>query len=374
MKRLAPCILGLILASPVFASLHDFEGFWYNPDARLSDLVTIVVRTEGSHVSVHVWQHCDSGTCDWGQVNGIAYALSASANLADSAHVVSAVFRRPDGEVLLILRVEDRLLKVDALTHFKGQGPGPPEAQQAPKPYAVAYTFRYTPTATASKPPPPPPPTSATPPSAADGHPREKIPQFPWPPPRASAMALVPRSFLTAPTGMGGQLADVSGRLLAALDLCGYSEHSFYAVPDGFALVTQLEQINPDGTPKQAPARWAADVPPLRSFSMSDYLKALFTANPGYYRIIVFVVTSHPFSQAEAAVGREEAERWLASGLNQLPDTIGKLPFSEAVACTALIYEFEQREAGKEPVILIPSDLTGTDHLAKSRLWDVLKR
>jgi len=326
------------------------------------------VRRTRSQVSVEAWQRCDSGTCDWGQANAVAYAPSVSASLADSAEVLSAVFQRPDGQVLLVLRIEENratpsayfriLLKVEALTHFTGQG--------THTDYAAVYTFTAQRAKWAAPPPPPPPPKGPS-----DD---EEVPQFPWPPPRASAMALVPRSFLTAPSGPPGLLADVSARVLSALDQCGYSEHSFYAVPDGFALVTQLEQINRDGTPKQAPARWAADVPPLRSFSLSDYLKALFTANPGHYRILVFVVTSHPFSQAEASVGREEAERWLASGLNQLPDAIGKLPFSEAVACTALVYEFEQPEAGKEPVILIPSDLTGTDHLAKSRLWDALKR
>ena len=366
MKRLAPCILGLILASPVFASLHDFIGVWHNPNTRVGDLVRIVVRVEGAKVSVEAWQRCDSGTCDWGQVNAVAYAPSSSANLADSAEVLSAVFQRPDGQVLLILRMEERLLKVEALTHFAVQG--------AHTDYAVPYIFVTERATEAKPPPPPPPPVTAQPSTGAGGPTRDEIPQFPWPPPRASAMALLPRSFLTAPGSPPVLLADVSARLVTALDQCGYSEHSFYAVPDGFALVTQLEQINPDGTPKQPPARWAADVPPLRSFSLSDYLKALFTANPGHYRIIVFVVTSHPFSQAEASVGREEAEGWLASGLNRLPDTIGRLRFSEAVVCTALIYEFEQPEAGKEPTILSPSDLTGTDHLAKSRLWDVLKR
>jgi hypothetical protein len=175
-------------------------------------------------------------------------------------------------------------------------------------------------------------------------------------------------------TNQTGTLKDVDLRLTTALDACGYVGKSYYAVPDGFALVTQLEQINPDGTSRPLPSRWAAKVQPLSTFSLSDYLKALFTANPGRYRIIVFIVTSHPFSQTDAKVSKAEALGWLSKGLNQLPASIGDLSFTSDYAATALIYEFEEAHAGENAVFITPSGLTGRDHLTKSKLLPALEK
>jgi hypothetical protein len=169
-------------------------------------------------------------------------------------------------------------------------------------------------------------------------------------------------------------LYDVERRINVALEACGYFQKTYYAVPGGFAIVTQLEQIFPDGTPKDIPDRWAPEVPPLRRFSLSEYLRALFKANVGQYRIIVFIITPYPFIQADVTVNPDEARDWLHGGLNILPRSIGNREYSENYICTALIYEFEQAEPGKEAVIRIPSRLTGKDHLEKARLWIALGR
>ena len=163
-------------------------------------------------------------------------------------------------------------------------------------------------------------PTSPPPQTAGP----QEIPKFPWPPPRASATAEIPRRFFSSESGELLRLRDVKRALQAALESCGYFEKSYYSVPSGFAMVTRLEQINHDGTSKKPPDRWAVEVQRLRKFSLKAYLKALFSANPGYYRIIVFAVTT-PFYQTEEIVSRKEAMEWLWSGLNELPDSIGQL-------------------------------------------------
>ena len=174
------------------------------------------------------------------------------------------------------------------------------------------------------------------------------LPEFPWPPPRASAFDIVPRDLL-----LGEKQTPVSGDAAAALDSAfrqaGYSETSYYGVPEGFALASRIEQINQDGTLKEAADRWSVEVAPLRKWSLHAYLERLFKASPGYYRIIVFIVTSQPFSQSNTKVTAADAHLWVSSGLNRLPDEVASRPYSPAHACTALIYEFAR--VGTQPTM-----------------------
>ena len=197
------------------------------------------------------------------------------------------------------------------------------------------------------------------------------MPEFPWPPPKASASATISRELL-----LGDKEHPELGDAVAALDLAfgkaGYGERSYYSVPDGFAMASRIEQINQDGTAKEPADRWSLEVPPMRKFSFSAYLTALFRARPGYYRVIVFVVTSKPFSQSNAKVTSEEAELWISSGLNALPEDIARGKYTSAHKCTALIYEFKRMET--QPAKFVdPSEITGQIHLEKSGLLAALK-
>jgi len=201
-----------------------------------------------------------------------------------------------------------------------------------------------------------------------------QIPTFPWPPPEASASSKIPSEFLLAPT-VPTSLSEVARNLEYALDLTGYTERSYYAVPDGFALATRLEQMNPDGTSKQPPDRWAIDVSPPKVFSLASYLKAIFTAQEGHFRIITFIVTSSPFTQSsQTDISREDAIEWLTTGVQVLPQTIGKFPFTEHHYCVALIYEFEQATRNHEPYFKRLSTLPGIEHLKQTQLWEILEK
>ncbi len=166
-------------------------------------------------------------------------------------------------------------------------------------------------------------------------------------------------------------LGNLNDELVAALQTTGYYEKSYYAVPRGFALATRLEQIADDGSSKTPPDRWSAGPPRVEHFSAREYFRALLTANPGYYRVVVFVVTDAPFAETGAPVSESEAEKWLTSGANRLPASIASSAFGQDTVCTALIYEFE-RSAGSAPVLLEPSRLDAHTHLVKSGLWGAL--
>jgi hypothetical protein len=246
--------------------------------------------------------------------------------------------------------------------------PAPPPAAEAPAAEAPP-----------SPPPPPPPPQgnagggggAPDTPGQKKRRPEFAIPEFPWPPPAASARETVPGDLLATGRRLG-RLGDVDAVLSAALDRAGYAEKSYWAVPRGFALATRLEQIDATGKPKPPPARWSAEMPRLAGeFSLGAYLRALFTADPGYYRIVVFIVTDTLFSESDRSVSPEEARSWVAKGLNALPESIASQPYGPAVISTALIYEFE-REAGSEPQALVPSPVDAHAHLVGSGLWSAL--
>jgi hypothetical protein len=207
------------------------------------------------------------------------------------------------------------------------------------------------------------------------GYLSSKVPEFPWPPPKASAMETLPSAFFHKVKGNNIiKIADVDSKINAALESCGYYERSYYAVPDGFALVTRLERINPDGTPKPQEERWSVEVGPLRGFSLDAYVQALFTSNPGLFRIIVFIVTPHAFSQTDTSIERTQAIAWLYQGLNKLPSEIANQLYTQNHSCTVLIYEFEKTLEQRFARALVPGRLAGRTPLRKSAIWEGLQR
>jgi len=199
------------------------------------------------------------------------------------------------------------------------------------------------------------------------------FPTFPWPPPKASASEVIPRPILLGDSAEPIDLGAVDRRITEALEKSGYFETSYYAVPDGFSIVSRLERIRSDGTPMDGPERWFTHDRNMERFSLSGYLRALFTANPGHYRIVVFIVSPHPFSQADKTVSREEAMNWLHEGVNRLPNHIGEISYSEQYSCTALIYEFERSDVQEEARTVVPGRLQGRTHLEKAGLWGALE-
>ncbi|MEI6638222.1 MAG: hypothetical protein FDX02_04535 [Chlorobium sp.] len=201
---------------------------------------------------------------------------------------------------------------------------------------------------------------------------QKSMPDFKWPPPKASAREVIPDAFLRRP-GVGIALfRDVDALLRSALDNCGYSESSYYAVPGGFAIATRIEQMNKNGTPKPEENRWSLKTAPINPFSdFSAYMSALFKGNPGYYRVIVFVITPNGFSQGATEPGKAEVEGWFTGGFNILPADVGRKSYTDDYRCTALIYEFKKTPQSSKPVI--PGSLTGRTHLMRSGIWNNLQ-
>ncbi len=203
----------------------------------------------------------------------------------------------------------------------------------------------------------------------------QQYPLFPWPPPAASGTTPIPRELLVSRSG-ATTLSDVDTRLQTALEAAGYPRGSYFAVPGGFALVTRLEQINRDGTSKAPPDRWlSTGAPPTTDFTLLGYLRALFLASPGYYRVVVFVVTPLAFAQAPVTITPAETTQWTETGLNRLPRQIGSLTFTPARhECTALVYEFQRASESDAPTVNVPGVVLARAHLEKAGVLAALQQ
>ena len=195
-----------------------------------------------------------------------------------------------------------------------------------------------------------------------------------WPPPYASAWDVIPDKLVTA--GLPREpsyptLYAVSQRLGNALDAAGYYERSFFAVPNGFAIVTQLERIGPDGTPDHA-QRWVVDNARQR-FSLAAYLSRLLYAQPGYFRLVVFVVTDVVFRPDRGSLSKRDAQTLVTKGTPMLPfEMATHRMYSARFNCTALIYEFEKDSDSASAHLVVPSQVPGREHLIKSGVWAYL--
>ncbi|MGO9174319.1 MAG: tetratricopeptide repeat protein [Rhodomicrobium sp.] len=212
---------------------------------------------------------------------------------------------------------------------------------------------------------PAPLPRAAAPRAAAAGT-VDSIPFFPWPPPKPSTTYV----FLKSDLAQYKTVGDVSSAILSALERSGYVERSFYQTElGGIALATRLERIGTDGTPADEAERWPAgfDNSPA---GFVDFIRGLFYAKAGRYRVIVFVLQEAAITASQKQATEEAAKQWLSGGALQLPREFADRPFGKESSCTALIYEFASDGSAVHGVV---SSLPGRQHLQKAGLLPLVK-
>jgi len=212
------------------------------------------------------------------------------------------------------------------------------------------------------------PPTPAAP---AVSQTRQPMPDFPWPPPAPSTQTVLPDSLFRATGRPSPSLSAVGATLVRALQRARYFEYSYYRAPNGFALVARLERIDADGTP--LPEEFRFLLPGSREpFSVAAYVKQLFFAPTGLYRMIVFAVTDLPFTATGAQLDAVAAGRLLSQGTNTLPRDFDDVSFTDSHRVTALIYEFRKGTGQGDVSTLTPSRLGARAHLDKSGIYPAL--
>jgi len=169
------------------------------------------------------------------------------------------------------------------------------------------------------------------------------LPEFPWPPPQASDFLKLAVDTLTNVTKLG----DVDSLITANLSKSGYQfrPNKYFYTPNGFALVTQIEQIDCEGKPLDKAKRWAVNISEFeKDFNLIDYLRSLSVEKDGRYRIFAFVVTDdlNPRSRIDPTL--EEMEDWGMHGSAILPIALAEQKLTEAHYCRVYVYEFSKKE------------------------------
>ena len=190
----------------------------------------------------------------------------------------------------------------------------------------------------------------------------KKFHSFPIPIPKPTTFEALPNRFFSKCY----TLNDVDMTISNAIHNAGYFNKSYYYVPEGFALVTQLEMIDEDGTPKKENERWFLNRYKSK-FSISSYIRALFKANVGYYRCIVFIISREQFASSTKAPSRTEANNWIIFGFGTLPKEISEIP-NINYYYTAYVYEFKKPENSE--AFLLDNGIPCRQHLIKAKIWE----
>lgn len=154
-------------------------------------------------------------------------------------------------------------------------------------------------------------------------------------------------------------IKDLDKFLRHSMNQCGY-DYSYYLFKDGYAIITKIEQINPDGSCKtDEEGRWHLELDPLTKFNFREYFKALLGVNKGLYRVIIFIVSKKTWINHNISFTRENAINEWSTGSQYLPDTILTKPLSDKYKVTVNIYEFI-RESDYEGDYIINRSSTGS--------------
>lgn len=200
-----------------------------------------------------------------------------------------------------------------------------------------------------------------------------RFPTFPLPAPQPSARHVIARAQLPNANTLG----QVDARIRAALSRGRYTDPSYFAVYDGFAMVSQMERIQEDGKswPDQA-GRWQTGPVSLLPADAGIWRQILAVlpgsqgpSHAGRYRVIVFLVTTAPVLTTASSPTQSEAEAWLDKGAQRLPSSIAARPFTIDHDVIALVYDFKRDAVADRMKVLRPSPLTAPVHLTRAQIF-----
>jgi|GEM_PF-3724018 len=175
---------------------------------------------------------------------------------------------------------------------------------------------------------------------------------FPSEPPVASDVQKIPNAhFKNIKT-----LQDIDTQLAKALHKNKYTRLSYFTFKDGFAVVTQMEQIDKNAKPVIDKYRWIEQVQYDVSFSLSRYLELLFNAQDGHYRCFVFVVSKNPITFSnDGNPTKIEMVDLPKNGATEIDPKIAAIKTTSQYKVTALVYEFIKPENAKVASFVFPS-------------------
>lgn len=152
----------------------------------------------------------------------------------------------------------------------------------------------------------------------------------------------------------------------------GYGGHlHYYYVESGFAVTTDLEKINKDGSPVNGIQRWSVSVGGNGSLSLYETFKSIFFATESDFRIIGLVVYPGKVTVQSNAASIGAVEDLLNYSYPALPADLYNFTLPKK-ALNVLIYDFHQSDIGKVPELNVSNKVTARKHLERSGLEGLL--
>lgn len=191
------------------------------------------------------------------------------------------------------------------------------------------------------------------------------IKSFPFPPPLGYTYAVLNDAIFRNCHLLG----DAAGIIHKAItsSTCDYEDVGYYAIPDGFVVVTKVEEINDDATSVSGRDRFSEGR--YQSMSILDF----FAPRKGHFRVFAFLVTDVPFNATSTPVTAGSALEWIRLAANVLPDAIKNKPFRSGYNCTVIVYEFKSEDANTHLSPLQSPLFSAQTHLQKSHIAESLQ-
>ncbi len=189
-----------------------------------------------------------------------------------------------------------------------------------------------------------------------------------WPPPEPSSKQNISQHILTDTGNLSlPTFENINKILCRSLDWGGYTERVYYKVPDGFALITRIEQFEKNGQSKPGDERWLKTIGPPHKVSLHSFLSSLFIPRVGYFRIIAFVVTPESL-ETEGKADKVTAQNWFSKGKMSLPDSISEKQITKHHKILAMVYEFKATKINDNPSVNYTSGNTTDWHLRNAKI------
>ena len=167
------------------------------------------------------------------------------------------------------------------------------------------------------------------------------------------------------------RLADISARLDRSMDAASYRDRRYYLIPNGFAVMSQLEQFDINGR-YNGNRRFAP--PEAQDFDPLESVRNIFFAPVGYYRYIVFLVTDQPVIVSNHSMDRPEAISRFDQGAAAAPNCLDQIEFGDRYRVTALVYEYRKVGDDRSAPVPFNSPVGIERHLTASGLLAALSR
>ena len=141
----------------------------------------------------------------------------------------------------------------------------------------------------------------------------------------------------------------------------GYKDHLnyYYLKKPGFAIASDIERINKDGSPAPESERW--DLKQQRVTWYSAF-EAIFFETESNFRIIVCVISAKEYLTSSQPSSFYKMSENLNKSYSVLPEDLENNKLN-AQTITILVYHFTQHDVGKVPVINLNTNLSARKHL-----------